>query len=95
MALRCSWHDPGTERQYVPGEQGPGASCHQDLSAEQTASGAAAAQVRVGWCWGPSILGPGSSPFVEVTSDTTHHKCPELLIQARQDPSDVCCGDVK
>lgn len=74
---------------------GAGGSCHQDLSAEQTASRAATAQLRVRWCWGPSILGPGSSPSVEVTSDTTHHKCPELLSQTRRDPSDAHCGDVK
>lgn len=85
-----------SRQECVPREQGPGGSCCQDLSVEQTASGAAAAQLRVGWCWGPSIIGPGSLPFVEVTtSDITHHKCPELLIQTRQDPSDVHCGDVK
>ena len=73
---------------------GAGASCHQDLSAEQIASRAASAQLRVGWCWGPSILGPGSSPSVEVPSGTTHHKCPELLSQTQRDPSDAHCGDV-
>lgn len=84
------------QAEVFPG-QGPGGSCRSDLNVEQTANlKPAAAQLRVGWCWGPSIIGPGSSLFVEVTtSDITHHKCPELLIQTQQDPSDVHCGDVK
>lgn len=67
----------------------------QAFSPEQVASRTEFAQLRVARCRGPSILSPGSLPFLGVVGKATHHRCPELLAQTWQDPNGIHCGDVK
>lgn len=84
-------------QECVPGSRGQGDLAVQDLSIEQTASDG---QQLPSWEWG----GAGD-PVLLVRvlrlcggSYQWHYppqKCPELLIQTQQDPSDVHCGDVK